>query len=454
MDGMTAVLSKIKIIIAAAALLCLFSSSVFPRVDAPPASNLLPTLLLEGALDDAPQIVPHCSTLRLQFRVKNTGTVPVSRGLLTIDIKSANTDESVFARQIPFTTDTNSIMIENVAFPPGDYTIVLKASAMNQETGIFSEFSLAERPLTISVPVVVTKSSTAIPRVLLWLSRTGTAVEQAFAEKIVKQALDEDGVYAVIVNTAEDFRKWSLTGDFNTAVLFEPDELLDQSDWWMDRIKRGQGLVIIGSETRTRMIAETFGFRFSEALATAGTMLQLTKDSGLELSGSLPISGRILLPKKNNAKPAALLAGDKRPAMLIDEEGNGRLIVMPFSLTRSALDAGTTSLYSLLLRAAILNATSEIDEQSGVSSVALLVSAPAGPVRARVVETLPQGSRVIWTNAKGTVKDSSIIYDLTAEKEPQRLLFLWQPPAVNKTPSGTEVFYECNENLVSQGKIE
>lgn len=450
---MTTALSKIKIIIAASALLCIFSSPVFPLAAAPPADNLLPSLLLDGTLDDTPQTVTLCSPLRIQYRVKNTGTVPVSTGTLTIDIKAADTGKPVFARRIPFTTDAGSIMIEKAAFPQGAYSIVLKASAMNQVNRITGEFTLAERALTISAPVVVIKSSAAIPRVLLWLSRTGTAVQQAFAEKIAKQAL-EDGFYYLIVDTAEDFRNQALTGDFNTAVLFEPDELLDESDWLMDRITRGYGLVIIGSETRTRMIAETFGFRFSETLTAAGAMLQLTKDSGLELSGTVPLTGRILLPKKKNAKPAALLAGDKRPAMLIDDAGNGRVIVMPFSLTRSALDAGTTSLYSLLLRAAVLGATPRNDDQTGVSSIELLVSAPSGPVRARVVETLPQGTRVIWTNAEGTVMNNTIIYDLIADKEPQRLLYACQPPAGNNTPSVTEAFYECNEKLASQGKIE
>jgi len=450
---MTTISSKIKIILAAFALLCIFSSPVFPFDADPPASELPSTLQLEGALDDTPQTVTLCSPLRIQYRVRNTGTVPVSTGTLTIDIKAADTGESVFARQLPFTTNTNSITIEKVAFPQGAYTITLKASAANQKERISREFTLAEQALTVSAPVLVKKSSAAIPRVLLWLSRTGSAVQQAFAEKIVKQAL-EDGIYYVIVDTAEDFTKRALTGDFNTAVMFETEELLEPSDWLMDRIAGGQGLVIIGSGNRARMTAETFGFKFTETLTTAGTMLLLTEDQGMGLSGTIPVSGKFLLPQKKSAKPAALSAGDKKPAVLIDKRGNGRVIVMPFSFTHSAFDAGTTSLYSLLLSAAVRNAAPENDMQSGVSSIELLVSAPSGPVRARVVETFPQGTRIIWTNAEGTVKDNTIIYDLIADKEPQKLLYLCRPPAGDKSPAFTEVFYECNETLVSQGNIE
>jgi hypothetical protein len=183
-------------------------------------------------------------------------------------------------------------------------------------------------------------------------------------------------------------------------------------------------------------------------------MLQFTEDSGMELSGTVPISGRILLPRKNNAKPVAILAEDKRPAMLIDTAGKGRVVVMPFSLTRSALDSGATSLYSLLLRTAVLTAAPEADEQSGISSIELLVSAPSGSVRAHLVERLPRGTKIIWTTTEGTVKNNSIIFDLIANNEPQRLTYQCQFPAGNKTPAVTEVFFECNEKLMSQGKIK
>lgn len=436
-------------------LLCLSSSPVFPLVVDPPAINLLPTpALLSGALDDTPQAVTLCAPLRIQYSVKNTGALPDSAGSLTIEIKAAGTGQLVFSRQLPFTTETKSIRIENVSFPQGAYTITLKASAMDQEHGTTREAALAEQALTVSAPIQVKKGGNASPRVLLWLSRNGTAVQQAFAEQIVKQAFEDDGVYYTIADTAADFTNQALSGVFNTVVLFETDELLEQPDWLMDRIARGQGIVIIGSEDRARMFAETFGFKFSEALPAAGAMLLLTEESGMGLSGTIPVSGRVLLPQKKSARPAALFAADKKPAVLIDKTGSGRVIVMPFSFTRSSLEAGTTSQYSLLLRAAVRNAAPSNDEQIGVYPIELLVSAPEGPVRTRVVESLPPGTRVIWTNNEGTVKNNSILFDLIADKEPQKLLYLYQTPAVSKTPAFTEVFFECNEKLMSQGKIE
>jgi hypothetical protein len=271
---------------------------------------------------------------------------------------------------------------------------------------------------------------------------------------IVKQAFEEDRVYYTTVDTQEEFTNLAVTGEFNILVLFETNELLERSDWLMDRLLGGQGLVIIGSENRTRMIAETFGFKFKEAPPAAGTMLLLTEDSGLGLSGTVPVSGRILQPQKKNAKAAALFAGDKKPAILIDKAGQGRVIVMPLSLTRSALDTGSPSLYSLLLRAAVRIAAPENEEQTGVFSTELVVSAPSGPIKTRIIDTLPPGVKLIWMNTEGTVTNNAILYDLTVDKEPQKLRYVYQLPAGSKTPASTEVFYECNEKLVSQGKIE
>ena len=446
--------SNIKNFFAAAVLLCFFTPLFFPLIAGSKESNTLPTLPLSGELDNTPRIVILCKPLTIQFSVKNTGSVNISSGMIGLAIKAAGTGRSVFVRQFPLTTGTNSIRIENMDFPQGEYTLTLKASAVNSEDSINREYTLAEQPLTVSAPILVKRDVSSIPRVLLWLSRTGTPVQRVFAEKIVNEAFEGDGVYSMIVDTAEAFTDQAMSGDFNTAVLFETNDLLDRSDWLQDHVARGMGLVVIGPEDKTRMTAETFGFKFVEMPTTAPAMLLLSDDSGMALSGTIPVSGRVLLPQMKSAKPAAVLAGDKKPVVLIDTAGNGRVIVMPFSFTRSALDAGTTSLYSLLLRAAVHTAAPENDDQTGVSSIELLVSALSGPVRARVVETLPAGTRVIWTNAEGTVKNNPLLYDLIADKEPQRLLYVYQPPAGSKTPTFSEVFFECNGNLVSQGKIE
>ena len=88
------------------------------------------------------------------------------------------------------------------------------------------------------------------------------------------------------------------------------------------------------------------------------------------------------------------------------------------------------------------------------ASIKLLVSALSGPVRTHVVKTDPAWTRINWTNAEGTVKNNTLLYDLIADKEPQRLVYVYQPPAGRKTPTFSEVFFECNKNLASQGKIE
>lgn len=447
-------LSKCKIFFAAAMTLCIFLFPVLSVADALSPSDPPPALLLSGTLDETPQTAALCAPLNIQYSVENTGTVPVSGGQLIIEIKSAVTGQSVFTRQLPFTLEPGSLMIENVDFPQGAYTIILKASAWNGELQITRDFTLAKQALTVTPPILVEKGNAARNRVLVWLSRTGAVVQQAFAEKILKQAFEDENFRYATVDSAEDFTNQAMSGEFNTLVLFESDELLERTDWLTNMLLRGQGIVIIGSEDRTRMVAETFGFKFREAPPAAGATLLLTEDSGMGLLGTIPVSGRILQPQKKGAKAAALFTGDKKPAILIDNAGKGRVIVMPFSFTRSALDTGSTSLYSLLLRTAVLNVSPGNDEQTGISSMELLVSAPSGPVKARIVETLPQGTRVFWASAEGTIKNNTILFDLTADDEPQKLQYWYKPPAGNKTPAFTEIFYECNGKLVRQGKIE
>jgi hypothetical protein len=450
---MTAFLSKNEIILASTVLLCLFMAPVFPLIAAPSAADAPPSLLLSGDLNGTPPTAAVCQPLVIKYDVKNTGTAPVSSGSFKIEIKNSVTGKAVFARWLPHTMGAKSFKIKEVPIPQGAYTISLIVSTIDKEQKTTHKFTLSEQPLTVSAPILVKKSSSAIPRVLLWLNQNVTVVQQAFAEMIVKQAFEENGVYYTTVDTQEDFTEQAMTGEFNILVLFETDELLEQTDWLMDRLSRGLGLVIIGSEDRTRMIAETFGFKFREAPAAAGAMLLLTEESGMGLSGTVPVSGRILQPQKKSAKVAALFAGDKKPAILIDKVGKGRVTVMPFSFIRSALDIGSTSLYGLLLRTAARVVTPENDE-TGESSVELLVSAPSGPIKARIVETLPPGSKIIWMSGEDNVKNNAILYDLTVDNEPQRLQYVYQIPAGGRTPAFTEVFYECNEKLVSQGKIE
>jgi hypothetical protein len=446
--------SKYKIFIASCVMLCIFLFPLFSIAADLSAEKPRPDLKLSGALDDTPQTVLLCGPLHIRYSVRNTGTVPVSKGYFKIEIKSTATGRLVYNQQLNFTMKPRAITIRNVGFPRGSYSLTLKASVLNYEYQIARDFTLAEQSLTVAEPILVKKGTGDMLRVLVWRNRTGTPVQQAFAEKILKEAFADDNVFLTIVNTAEDFTNQAMSGAFNVLVLFEADELLDQSDWLMDRVSRGQGLVIIGSEDRTRMIAETLGFKFREEPPAAGSMLLLPEEAGMGVCGTIPISGRILQPQKKNAKVAAVFAADKKPAMLIDTEGKGRVIVMPFSLTHSALDTGSSSFYSLLLSTAVHIAKPENDEQTTISAREFVVSSPSGPIKTRVVESLPPGTRVMWMKTGGIVKNNSIRFDLTADKEPQKLLYLYQPPADSTTPAFTEVLFECRGKFVSQGKIE
>ncbi len=146
--------STYRIFFAAAAVVCIFLFPDFSSAADPSESNKLPALLLSGTLDDTPQTVTPCEPLNIQYSIKNTGTIPVSRGQLTIEIRSVVTGQSVFVRQFPFTTlEPDSFMIEHVDFPQGAYTITMRASAMNVEHQIARDYTLAKQALTVSAPM-------------------------------------------------------------------------------------------------------------------------------------------------------------------------------------------------------------------------------------------------------------------------------------------------------------
>jgi hypothetical protein len=150
----------------------------------------------------------------------------------------------------------------------------------------------------------------------------------------------------------------------------------------------------------------------------------------------------------------ALIMGNKQPAAVIDTFGKGKVLVMPFSIIRSSLDTGASPLYSAFLCSAIPSVTPERDGPGGVASGEISASSLSGPVKAKIVETLPAGSKVLWTNPQGTVEDNTITYELTANKDPQKFLYIYQPPEQGEKRTGTEVFYECGGKFVSQGKTE
>lgn len=413
-----------------------------------------PTLQLTGTLEGTAPKAALCRPFEVHYGVRNTGNLSVSAGSLKLEIKAKGSGHPLYAQQFPFSVEAKTVELARMELPAGAYTVTLKGSAANQQYGITREFTLAEQPLIVSGPLDVRKAGTAFPRVLLWRGRTSSAVEQALAETLIKQAFDGEALYYREVESAEAFAQQAMTGMFNTYVLFEPDAILKSPAWLIAGIEQGQGLVLIGSNDVARSIAETFGFTLSAAAPGKSATLSFTGHSELGLSGSLPISGNILSPRKKGAKSAAVLLPENRPAVLIDETGKGKVIVIPLSLSRSALDSGASAQYGFLLRSATLYAAPEDNEAGGAATGGLTVSSPGGRVVAKVKQVLPQGSKVLWTNADGSIDGNTITYEFSVDAEPQKLLYLYLPQGAAKAPSITELYYECGGKMVSQGKIE
>lgn len=415
---------------------------------------ILPTLLLKGSLEGTPSSAAPCRSFPVQYTVRNAGNVQPTNGSIKIEVRSSGMKQLVYAQQLPFSLDARTHRIEKVDFPRGAYTVSLRASAVNQPMGLTSDFLLAEQAVTVSGLVEIKRSATPVPRILILAGgENSTSIEQAVREKLLKDSFEQEGVYVKTVTTVDDFSAQALTGIFNAYVLFEINGMLDIVEAIRSGLARGHGVVVAGSGERSRAVAEALGFQFGPALSGNVPGITFSGASGLGLSGTMPISGNTLTPRKRGAQAVAVFP-DGKPAVLLDVMDKGRTIVIPFSLVQSALNAGTTSPFSLLFRSAVLAVVPGQEDAGSVVSGQLLISSPAGPVKTQIVETLPRGAKVLWTSTAGSFTNDALTFELTAGPEQQRIIYLFQPadPAMVKTT--TEVFSECDGKFVSQGKME
>lgn len=415
---------------------------------------ILPTLLLAGSLEGTPAIAAPCRPLPVRYAVHNAGNVRPTNGSIKIEVRSSDTKQLVYAQQIPFSLEGRTHRIDKIDFPRGTYTVSLRATAVNQPRGLTADFLLAEQILTISGPVEIIRSTTLVPRILILAGgENTTAIEQAVTAKLLNESFEQEGAFVKTVATVEEFTSQALTGIFNTYVLFEINEILDSVETIRSGLARGHGVVVAGSGERSRAVAEALGFEFGPVLSGNVPGITFSGASGLGLSGTMPISGNVLPPRKRGAQAVAVFP-DGRPAVLMDVVDKGRTIVIPFSLTQSALNAGTTSPFSLLLRSAILATVPVQDDGGIVASVQLQVSSPTGPVKTRIIETLPRGAKVLWTSMAGSFKNGALTFELTAGPEPQRIVYLFQPANPAAVQTAAEVLSECDGAFVSQGKVE
>ncbi len=430
------------------------SAQAAGRAPAAADIGILPTLKLRGSLEETASTAVLCQPFSLKYNVTNAGNLPVHSGSISLEIRSSPAGTvPAFSRQLPFKFGKGSVSLEKSDLPPGVYLISLKAAIVNEDREVTRLFSLAEKPLIAKTPVEVSKGGPVL-RTLVLLGNIGSAVQQALAEKIVNDALDDAGAYHQIVSRYEDFSSLAESGQFTTYILFESDEMITQLNWLRTRIEQGHTLIIIGPGDNSKRLAEAFGFTFNQAIDSSGALLTFPRDAGMELTGMLPISGRTLMPSKKGARPLAFYEHDKAPAVLVDRIGMGQVMVMPFSLTRSALDTAATSFYTLLFRSAVLGAGSRNEDASDIGTEELAAASSGGPVKTRIVVTLPLGSTIIWTAGGGAVNGSVITFDLIADRIAQKLAYIYQPRLRGSDHIITEVFYECSGNMVRQGKLE
>jgi hypothetical protein len=382
----------------------------------------------------------QCRPLTIETRFRRTGNIGHTAGTARIQIFGKDQAEPLLMRTFPLAVGGRSVIIDRLDLPPGTFTLRLSASAANDQFKLSREFTFAERELTVSGPVDAKRLDGAFPRVLILRGREGRIVEQAVAETLLRQAFDQEDVFTRMVDSADAFMAQAMTGMFNVYLLFEPEEQV-RTGWLKERIEQGQGVVIIGAGAAARAMAEDLGFTFQERPAKSRQSITFFSDSSpLVVTGTIPVSGKTLQVRKE-------------PALAVDALKKGKVVVLPVSMSHSAYEDGTMSLFSLVVRKAGLFAAPE-ENAGGLLSGGLSVAAEGGAVGSRVFETLPAGSKILWSNLESTVSGSTITWQVTADKEPRRLLYLYQPAPGEKRGPSAEVFHECGSTYLTQGRLE
>lgn len=415
--------------------------------------DVLPTLSIAGELDGTPKTASFCMPFTIQYSVKNRGNIPPSTMDLTAEITTPGLDRPAAVFKLQSGEGKRALTIDRLTVPPGGHILSIKAVATNKAHNITREFTLSEQPLTISSPVEVTKISGAMPRILIWSGRYDAEVLTALSKTVLDQAFSGRTVYYKIVDSVEDFENQALTGMFNTYVLMDQDAMLTRPAWLRERIEKGDGLIIIGDGERSVATAAEFGFRPASWLPADMRIISFTKEAGDTLSGTLPISSRLVQMDRKGAKPVALTSDGKIPAILSGPMGRGRITVVPFSMIRSAMDTGAIPIYSLVIGTLSISQAPEHASIEGPVTGGFTISSTHGPVKTRIIENLPQSSKIIWTSGGGTVTDSTITYEITADRTLQSFMYLYETKDRSERPS-RDVSFECNGRFVGIGKME
>jgi len=412
-----------------------------------------PVLDLAGSFEGTPESAVLCRPFIVQLRARNTGNIPVSSGTLTIEVRAPGVDLPAFVRQLPLTLEEQRSTIDRLDLTAGNYRIALKVSVSNKEHNITREFIIAEQPLIVTGPLKIEPTGAAFPRVLLLTGNIGGAPARAALENMLRLAFQQEGIFYKIAGSPEEFSEQAMSGMFNVFVLLDVSEQMQDTRWLKDLVEQGQGMIISGSDETSKAIGNAFGFSFGGQISSSGAALVISEQSVLGFSGTIPVSGTVLLAKKSGAVPLALTADSRNPAILLDRTGTGKTVLMPFALINSSRESGTGDIYAVLLRNAAIAVTPERDEPGGFTAGGVSLSSLSGPVKARISVTLPGQSHFVWTNRQAVVREGTSTFELSAGEEPQKVLYL-HTPAPGAAKPVTEVFYECNGKYVSQGRVE
>ncbi len=414
--------------------------------------SVLPTLQFTGSLEGTPAAAVQCRSFTIRTSIRSSGNILHSAGTARLEAIPAGNSTPLPVRTFPFATGERSTRIESLDLPAGTYKLRLVASVRNDQFKLSKEMTLAERDLTVSGPIEARRLEGSFPRVLILRGRDGRVVEQAVAESMLQQAFEQDDIFSKTVESVEEFMAQGMTGKFNTYLLYEPQEI-PKTGWLKERVAEGRGVIVAGSGDAVRAAGEELGFTFRDLPKRSGRLVAFTDRSPLGLTGTLPVSGKSLQVSGPDAVPVAHFEAAEQAAIVVDRSRKGKIVVLPLSLSKSAYEDGTMALLSLVLRKAALFAAPETDSGS-VRSGGLSLTSPGGQLNARVIQTLLPGTRLLWSNLSSSASGTAVTYTVKADRDPRKLLYLYEFSGEGPKAGPAEVFFECGDRYVSQGRTE
>jgi phage baseplate assembly protein gpV len=353
----------------------------------------------------------------VSIELQNRGNVGIEDGALTLSINKKDTGQKVDEKQIGFSLD----IAESKAIQPtitvnlGEGFYVVKL--------VFNEETLDEKELEARYGLVYTKQESLAPRVLILASplsviddkpgkehEKGKPWKGALELSLIKQALQEAGVYYKVETGPLSQVQGLRSGTYNIAILLDIDLTSNVADEIKERVWRGEGVIgILTPSWEKDFIREVFGLeakgRGKEEEKTVETYATPISSEGQFRLQSEFIKMEM---KEENLIIVGKAKHGKEPVITLNHYGEGRAVAFGFRLYTSQEEPSFQALKQILLGS--FNYLKPIKKKDAVISrlvpVEMTFQNPGSSVlKLKIEEEIPQEVKLISAEPEPEAKE-------------------------------------------------